>query len=144
MDKRKLIEKRNELREKMKQIIASVEAESRCITDEEQTEFDGYRDEIANIDRTIAANEQLRELGEPESTVSGSGETEAEQRTLDEQNFLAYIRSGGRSETRSLDVSTNGGIIPQSIADRIIEEVKELSPILSIQCGRRPHFPALE
>lgn len=50
MDKKKLIEKRNELKEKMMQIITSAEAESRCITEEEQTEFDRYRDEIANID----------------------------------------------------------------------------------------------
>lgn len=131
IDKKKLIENRNELKEKMMQIIASAEAESRCITDEERTAFDRCRDEIASIDSTIAASEQLRELGEP-CCVSGSGETEAEKRTLDEQNFLAYVRSAGRSEKRSLDVSTNGGIIPQTIADRIIEEVKELSPILSM------------
>lgn len=54
-----------------------------------------------------------------------TGKGDEEQRALDEEAFLKFVRG----EERALDVANNGGIIPTTIASRIIEKVKELSPI---------------
>lgn len=134
MTKKELIEQRNALIAQMQAIADAADAEKRCLTDDEAKNFEELRAKIGEIDNTIRAQDQLRTF-DTEVPAAGSGEGEPrtanEQRTLDEQNFLSFIRSGGRQE-RALDVGTNGGIIPTTIADRIIEEVRELSPILSM------------
>lgn len=60
--------------------------------------------------------------------ANGEPDADMEQRALDEKNFLAFCRG----ETRALDVANNGAIIPAHIANKIIETVKELSPIYSM------------
>ncbi len=136
MNKKELMEQRNAYIAEMQSITQTAEMEKRCLSDDETGRFDELHKKIASIDNTIRANDQLRTFDTEVSAAGGTdGETQTrtqdEQRALDEQNFLAFIRSGGRQE-RALDVGTNGGIIPATIADRIIEEVRELSPILSM------------
>ena len=131
MKKKQLIEKRNALIDKMDAMIAACETEEevRAFTDEEQADFDALEAEIKAIAGQIAAIE-TRELLEQSATDSeaGGAASEDEQRTIDERNFLSYIRG----ETRALDIAQNSGIIPAHIADQIIEVVKELSPIYAL------------
>lgn len=60
--------------------------------------------------------------------VKPEDKKETEQRALDEANFIEFIKG----EKRALSVADNGGIIPTTIANRIIDKVKELSPIYSM------------
>lgn len=120
-----LKEKRNALMDQMDALLAACGEgeEQRAFTEEESTQFTEAETEIRALDNTIAAIESREQLENMEHQ-----EPDTEQRALDDKNFLGYIRG----ETRALDVANNGGIIPQTIADRIIEQVRELSPIYSL------------
>lgn len=120
-----LVEQRNNLLEEMEGLVNKSKAETRSFTDAESTRFDEIKAEIAKIDKTLAAEEEARSF-EKKKVKKLTGE--AEQRALEEENFLKFIRG----ESRALDVASNGGVIPTHIANKIIEKVKELSPIYAM------------
>lgn len=120
-DVKGLEEKRTALIEEMGDMVNKAEAETRTLSEEENKRFGEIRTEIANIDTTLKAIEEARSL----ENKTPAKDKKKEQRTIDEENFLKFIRG----EERALSVADNGGIIPVSIANRIIETVKELSPI---------------
>jgi HK97 family phage major capsid protein len=120
-----LEEQRNNLLSEMEGLLSKSKEETRSLTDEESTRFDEIKGEIAKIDKTLAAQEEARSF-EKKETKKPNGEEE--QRALDEDNFLKFIKG----EKRALDVAGNGGVIPTHIANKIIETVKELSPIYAM------------
>ncbi|KQL54515.1 phage capsid protein [Heyndrickxia shackletonii] len=120
-----LVEQRNNLLDEMDGIMAKVKEETRAMDDNENKRFDEIKAEIAKIDKTLAAEAEARSYEKKETKKQDGKE---EQRALEEANFLKYIRG----EERALDVGSNGGIIPTHIANKIIEKVKELSPIYSM------------
>jgi HK97 family phage major capsid protein len=120
-----LVEQRNNLLEEMEGLVSKSKAETRSFTDEESNRFDAIKVEIAKIDKTLAAEEESRNF-EKKEVKKPAGE--AEQRSLEEAKFLRFIRG----EERALDVANNGGVIPTHIANKIIEKVKELSPIYAM------------
>jgi HK97 family phage major capsid protein len=120
-----LVEQRNNLLEEMEGLVSKSKAETRSFTDEESNRFDAIKAEIAKIDKTLAAEEESRSF-EKKEVKKPAGE--AEQRSLEEAKFLRFIRG----EERALDVANNGGVIPTHIANKIIEKVKELSPIYAM------------
>lgn len=117
-----LVEQRNNLLDEMEGLLSKTKAETRSFTDEESTRFDEIKKEIGKIDKTLAAEEESRSF--EKKKVTGK----EEQRALDEKNFLKFVKG----EERALDVGQNGGIIPDHIANRIIDKVKELSPIVKM------------
>lgn len=117
-----LAEKRNDLVLEMEQIVQKAQAETRSLTNDESNRYTEIRTEIKNLDTTLGAIEYTRTL---ENTNVTKKNKDAEERALDEENFIKFIKG----EERALDVANNGGVIPTSIANRIIEKVKELAPI---------------
>lgn len=117
-----LIEKRNALIVEMEQLVETAQAETRAFTDEESDRYTNTKSELGKLDGTLKAINETRSL---EHTNETKKNKEAEQRTLDEENFIKFIKG----EERALDIANNGGVIPTTIANRIIEKVKELSPI---------------
>lgn len=120
-----LIEQRNNLITEMSNIIEGAKGETRALNDDESKRFDEIKSEISAIDKTLEAEEEARSL---EGKKPAKKEKKPEQRALDEKNFLDFIRG----EERALDTANSGAVIPETIADRIIEKVKELSPIYSM------------
>lgn len=120
-----LLEQRNNLLEEMEGLVSKSKTETRSFTDEESNRFDEIKKEVTKIDKTLTAEQESRSFEKKEiKKVSG----EEEQRSLDEGNFLKFIQG----ETRALDVANNGGVIPTTIANKIVEQVKELSPIYAM------------
>lgn len=120
-----LMEKRNNLLDEMDALLNGAKAETRALTDDESTRFDSIKTEIAQIDKTLQADEESRSFEKKEVVKMN---TEQETRALEEQNFVAFIKN----EERALDAGNNGAVIPQSVAKQIVAKVKELSPILSL------------
>ena len=118
-----LVEQRWDLMNEMEGIINKSKSETRTLTDDENKRFEEIKGEIKKIDNTLKAIEEERALQDKKPT-----EKQKEQRAIDEENFLKFIKG----EERALDVASNGGVIPVSIANKIIEKVKELSPIYSL------------
>lgn len=126
-----LLEKRNTLLDEMDGIVNGAQEEIRAMSEEETARFGEIKSEIEKIDATLKADEERRAMEVPQGTPAElhAGEKREETRAADESSFLKFIRG---EETRALDVSQNGSIIPATIANRIIEKVKELSPIYSM------------
>jgi len=133
-----LIEQREECIEDMEELLGTVKEEARPFTDEEQTEFDELKAEVERIDGLLDAEEETRALARrnrrtetrrQQKPGAKDDPRKEETRAQDEQQFLSLVRRG---ETRALTAGDNGAIIPQSIADRIIERVYEISPVLQL------------
>lgn len=123
MNLKAMIEKRNALMDEMDGLFQACEGEEqRAFHEEEAARFSELEAEIRALDATIAAAEKREKL---ERRDAGEPEGDLEQRALDDQHFLDFCRG----ESRALDIANNGAVIPAHIAGRIIETVKELSPI---------------
>lgn len=122
-----LTEKRNTLVDEMEALTNKALEETRAMTEEEVRDFDAKKAEVEALDRTIAAAETEMQKREMKADKADEpSEEEAEERA-----FAAYIR-GIATEERALSAGENGDIAPKTIVNRIIEEVKVLSPILSM------------
>jgi HK97 family phage major capsid protein len=123
-----LLEQRNTLLDEMDGIVNKAKAETRSFSDEESARFDEIKVGIAKIDKTLAAEEEARSFEKKEIKKP---ETEEEKRALEiveeEKRFLEFVREG---RAANMPASTNGAIIPLTIANKIIDKVVQLSPIL--------------
>lgn len=124
-----LMEKRDELKKDMENLVGKADAEARAMSDEETAAFDAAEREIRAIDETIARQERASRLD------SRSIQPAAEERAAEEEQIFADYILGRVSEMRAgeqnVTMANNGAIIPTTIADRIIKEVKDRCPILA-------------
>ena len=124
-----LMEKRDELKKDMENLVGKADAEARAMSDEETAAFDAAEQEIRAIDETIARQERASRLD------SRSIPTAAEERAAEEERIFADYILGRASEMRAgeqnVTMANNGAIIPTTIANRIIKEVKDRCPILA-------------
>lgn len=129
MNFKKLIEKRAELKKKMQDILAKAETEERAVTPEESAEFDNAETEIRAIDETLAKAEKTRKLGE----VLNAESTETSGESAEERAFADTIRNSieKRADGYNMSFDDNGAVIPESIANRIIDKVKDICPIFA-------------
>lgn len=145
-----LSEQRADLVQQMKELTGKAEAEKRAFTEEEDKQFDELDKQVKALDSTIGKLERARAMkldGGQGNAGNGSGnEGEKEREKLEERAFEAYIRSecgllpeeradgtegSGASVPPRLDMGNNGAVIPVTIANRIITQVKDICPILS-------------
>lgn len=120
-----LIEKREDLKSEMQELLIKAEKEQRALTNEEIEKFDNAEKEIKNIDETLQREEQKNKM---ENKVNE--DLTLEQR--ESKEFVSYVR--GMLENRSdvnLATGTNGAIIPKTIANKIIKKAFDMSTILT-------------
>ena len=128
MNLKKLIEKRNDLVDKLNEIVKGAEEETRALNDDENKEFDQITTEIRALDATI---EKIRAAI---SVNKGKEPTDPVKTKNEERAFAAYLR-GNMEECRAAGDMTktdNGAVIPKTIARNIIELVKDICPIYAL------------
>lgn len=121
---KKMREKRNEIITAMEAAVNAAAAEERSLTDDEITAYNGHRDELTRIDATIAAIENVRSAEREEEHLPKDGE----KLTPEERSFLSYLRGEIRADVNTTKTNS-GAVIPTTVADRIVEYVKNVSPI---------------
>jgi HK97 family phage major capsid protein len=119
INEKELNEKRNDLLEEMERSVNSCKHEKRNLSSKELKRIEDIRVEIHQID------EDLENESEQRSKLPMVNVTSTEI-TKEERQFIEHLR-----ENRGLSAGANGAVIPVSIATKIIEKVKELSPVLS-------------
>ncbi len=132
MELKYLTEKRVENQEQMQKILNMAKSEKRALSEEEITKFNELKKLINEIDATIKAEEDSRKIDiedkkevSEENKTSGNKEVQSEERA-----FTEYIVNGKeRADSPGMSYGSNGAIVPTTIAKKIIEKVKELSPI---------------
>lgn len=121
---KRMREKRNEVIAEMEAVVNAAAAEERSLTDDEITAYNGHRDELTRIDATIAALENVRSA-EREEEHQPEGD---ENLTPEERSFLSYLRGEIRADVNTTKTNA-GAVIPTTVADRIVEYVRNVSPI---------------
>lgn len=134
-----IIEARNELFDKRNAIFEAAIEESRALTADELKEAQDLRDQIDAYDATVEESRKTKKLTVTQ-TQDGTvvvDDDAAKKQAADIKALSDYIRF--RKDTLETDSvlntasqmkeSGNSAVIPTTIADKIIEKVKEISPI---------------
>lgn len=129
-----LQEQRTEIVQEMKELANAAEVEQRALTEEEDNRFSDLDDKIRAIDATIERLERARDL--KLNVISDNRKDELKKDEAEERAFEFYIRRtcGGetveeRAGEQNLTMGNNGAIIPTTIANRIINMVRDICPI---------------
>ena len=133
MKYKQLIEKRNALIEEMEKMVETCETETRAFNEDENKRYEEITKELNDLDATLKAADELDEKRSYQP-VEKPDETK-DRAELEERAFESYIRGTLDLETRAdvnLTKSDNGAVIPSSIANKIIEKVKEMSPLFAM------------
>lgn len=152
---KKIIEKRNSLIEEMEGLVNKTKTETRGFDETESARFEELKKEIKGLDEVLKADKEQREFQKVEDNQEEKLEDGKEDREMEdiekreleireaETAFVEMI-----SGKRALDVANNGAVIPEIIANRIIEKVKELSPIVAMSTifneGAQLKFPVYD
>lgn len=135
-DLKKLSERREELMSKLESMVQTCQTETRAFNQEEQTAYNDILTEVRSIDSTLDAAEQAQALSKVERRAAGGGKEGHSQEELETRAFECFIRGiAPELETReavNMTVGDNGAVIPTSIANKIIEMVKEISPLYQL------------
>lgn len=133
MKYKQLIEKRNALIEEMEKMVEACETETRAFNEDESKRYEEITKELNDLDATLKAADELDEKRSYQP-IEKPDETK-DRAELEERAFESYIRGTLDLETRAdvnLTKSDNGAVIPSSIANKIIEKVKEMSPLFAM------------
>lgn len=135
---KKLIEKRNNLKAQLDEILSKVKAEERAINDEESAEFDRIEKEIKQIDATIEREERAQNfkvVTNPAGDDANNGTPAVEERAKADENAFVGFLNGTVTEMRAgeqnVTMSNNAKIIPTSISNRVIDAISDICPILA-------------
>lgn len=134
MELKYLTEQRSENQEKMQKILDTAKLEKRALSEEEIAKFNELKKLIDEIDATIKAEDEARKMDMEENKKENTEEQsqkETESTEKEERAFVDFIVTGEekRANSPGMSYGSNGAIVPTTIAKKIIEKVKELSPI---------------
>lgn len=136
---KKLIETRNQKLQEMDDLLKKASEENRAFTEEEKDRFDELEGEVKGLNATIEAAQRRSEAAaqqketDPESTEEEEKKKAEKQAQQEERAFVNYIR--GVVETRAevnMTEGDNGATIPTTIANKIIELVYDISPVIQM------------
>lgn len=144
MNRKGLEEKRNDLEQEMKDLVANSKKENRAMNETEVARFDAIEKEIKDIDATIEREDKVNNMEEKEVKVDSQRELSAEEkrfyRSVEERDdykaFASYIRSQvsgiENRDATNLTKGDNGAVIPKTIIDKIVEKIENISPVYKL------------
>ena len=118
----------------MQKILDIAKLEKRALSEGEISKFNELKKLIDEIDATIKAEDESRKM-EMEENKKEAGEEKSQKETesteKEERAFVDFIVTGEekRANSPGMSYGSNGAIVPTTIAKKIIEKVKELSPV---------------
>lgn len=126
MYKKKLMEKRQELVDEMVALRAAAETETRAFTDDEDKRFKEIEAEISRIDNSLRAIDASRKLQQEPEEAQPEERAEESEEEIEVRAFASIIRE--RADD-NITKTANGAVIPKTIVNKIIDQVKDLSPL---------------
>ena len=128
---KKLTERRADLMTQLDRMVQTCETETRAFNEAETQSYNDILTEVRSIDTTLDAADRAAELGKNVRPAASVENRTAEE--LETRAFECYIRGVlPEEETRAavnMTTGDNGAVIPASIARKIIERVREISPL---------------
>lgn len=129
----KLTEKRNTLYAQAQALVKKAEDEGRAFTEEEKTSYQNTVAEVRSLDEQLKADQEIRTLALNKSQPTGTDEDDKAKAERETRVFEAFLRGG--KETRdavNMTYGANGAVIPDTIMNKVIDRVKELSPLFAM------------
>lgn len=127
---KELLEQRNAMLDELDKILDGAKTEKRAFSEEEIRKVAELKTKIGDIDQTVKLEEEVRGLEKKEVKVP---QTEAEKRaeviSKEERSFIDFVKG---TDTRALSAGSQGVVIPVSVANKIIDTVKNISPIVGM------------
>ena len=124
---KELIEKKNDLIDKMSNIVNTAKAEARAVTADEAKQFNDCEAEVKNIENTIEMEKKMENF-ENKVTVAPIENKAMDIKAKEEKIFADMIRRFKNQDT-PMTKGDGSVTIPQTIAQRIIDIVYATSPI---------------
>ena len=131
MNLKALREKKNDLLEQMKAICEKAQTETRALTEEETASYESLRNEAIAIGETIKTIEETRAMNFESTNNPAPKADKAEVELRAFANYIRTLKTEYAEERAGVNMTMgdNGALIPETIANRIIDKVVELSPI---------------
>lgn len=131
MNLKALIEKRNAIVEEMNEMFKTAETEVRALTEDEQAKFEAKTAELKALDKTIESAKDVRSLGAMDVPTEERKSVEKDEKVEDVEAraFETLIRE---NRTGEMAKSDNGAVIPTTIANRILDTVKQIAPLYNL------------
>lgn len=133
MNIKALLEKKEDLKGKMKGIVDTAKVENRELTEEEVKNFDELEKSIKDVESTIERMKKVEDMEIKTPKVEDKRELTQEEKDI--KAFANFIRNkvNGIMNEGTTDVNLtkgdNGAVIPKTIAKKIIDKVIEISPL---------------
>lgn len=127
-----LVEQRAELVEELDKLLGDAKIENRAMSEEESTRFTEIENQIKSIDTTIEAENRATAIRNSKNVLTNEALNKSEEE-LEERAFDCFLR--GIVEERadaSMTQGANGSVVPRSIANRIIQAVKDRVDFLKL------------
>lgn len=129
MNIKEMIENRNNKVAQMEKVLDTAKAENRMPSDEETAQFQNLKNEVEELDRTIAMYDDMSKMGMRPVPSDKPELTNAEKDRKAFENYIrGYVVNDGAGELKKED---NGAVIPTTIANQIITKVYDISPVLA-------------
>lgn len=120
-----LVEQRADLVDEMNNLLEAAKVENRAMSEEEETKFNDIEKQINSIDATIDAENRAESIRKAKNVFTNDALNETIEE-IEERAFDSFLR--GVVEERadaSLTQGANGSVVPKTIANRIIQAVKD-------------------
>lgn len=127
-----LIEKRNSIVEEINNMFVQAETEKRALTDDEQALYDAKTKELKALDKTIEAKKEARSLEMMDDEKPKTPEEKQEERSVEETEKRAFETLIRENRTGEMAKTENGAVIPTTIANKIIDRVKQIAPLYNL------------
>lgn len=132
MNLKAMIEKRNSLVEEVNAMFAKAETEVRGLNEEENAKYDELVTNIRSLDETMEKMKQrfkTTEVPDDEKRSVGTAPKTEPTEVVEARAFAQLIRENRAGEMAK---SSNGAVIPETIANRILDEVKQIAPLYEL------------
>lgn len=129
---KELIERRNSIVEEINNLFKGAETEKRALTEDEQSTFEAKTAELKALDKTIEAKREARSLTMMDVETPKTPEAKEEKRSTEELEARAFETYLREQRTGEMAKGDNGAVIPQTIANKIIDTVKQVAPIYAL------------
>lgn len=127
-----LIEKRNSIVEEINNLFKGAETEKRALTEDEQSTFEAKTAELKALDKTIEAKREARSLTMMDDETPKTPDEKEEKRSTEELEARAFENFIREQRTGEMAKGDNGAVIPKTIANKIIDTVKQVAPIYAL------------
>ena len=129
-----IVEARNEMYDAAIEIVEAAENEGRAMTAEELAQVQDYRSQVEAYDASIAEARKVKALAIAKTADGSTAIIDVEaaaKQAADIKALSDYVRfkKDVLDTATQMKTTGNGAVIPSTIVDKIIEKVKEYSPL---------------